>query len=96
MGASLLAVILPVYEARALCFVIIKRMFRWDSPKTGLNYDGNEYSHDGNTVVGDAHVDTTLGKGFGTTTSLAHAPEGMMNDSAHGGNNASAAMKLAE
>ena len=88
--ASLLATILPIWEARALCFVIIKRMLRWDSPKRGLNYDGNEYSHNGNVVVGDANVDTT---GFGSTTSPAHAPD--MNDSAHGGDKAGAALKMA-
>ncbi|DBA67694.1 TPA: urea active transporter, variant 2 [Trebouxia sp. C0005] len=93
VGASLLATILPVWEARALCFVIIKRMLHWDSPKRGLNYDGNEYSHNGNVVVGDANIDTTAGKGFGTTTSPAHAAA--MNDSAHGGDKASAALKLA-
>ncbi len=54
VSASLLALILPVWEARALCWVITKRLFRWDSPKTGLNYDGSEYSHNGNVVVGDA------------------------------------------
>lgn len=89
VGASLLATILPVWEARALCWVIIRRMAHWDKPQTGLNYDGNEYSHNGNVVVGDADVDTTAGKGFGTTTSPAHAP---MNDSAHGGNMANAAL----
>lgn len=93
VGASLLATILPIWEARALCFVIIKRMLRWDSPKRGLNYDGNEYSHNGNVVVGDANVDTTAGKGFGSTTSPAHAPD--MNDSAHGGDKAGAALKMA-
>lgn len=92
VGGSLLATILPIWEARALCFVII-RMLRWDTPKRGLNYDGNEYSHNGNVVVGDADIDTTAGKGFGTTTSPAHAPD--MNDSAHGGDEASAALKMA-
>jgi len=65
----------------------------WDTPKRGLNYDGNEYSHNGNVVVGDANIDTTAGKGFGTTTSPAHAPA--MNDSAHGGDKASTALKMA-
>ena len=97
VGASLVAVILPVYEARQLCWVIITRLFRWDSPSAGLNYQGNEMSHNGNTVVGDADIDVSAGKGFGTTTSPGHAylPHAM-NDSAHGGNQANAVLKATE
>ena len=33
VGASLLATILPIWEARAICIAIMKGLFTWSTPK---------------------------------------------------------------
>ena len=93
VGASLVALILPIWEARALCIIVMKGMFTGRRPKKPLKPDGTEYSVQDAVVVGDADVDTTAGKGSGTVDVVGGRPN-EFNDSAHGGGAANAALKL--
>ena len=93
VGASLLATILPIWEARAICIAILKGLFTWSTPKQPLKPDGREYNVTDAVVVGDADVDTTAAKGNGTI-GVVRGNMGELNDSAHGGGAASAALKL--
>lgn len=50
--ATLIAIFLPIWEARVLLMAICKHMFTWTSPNEGLKYDGTEFSHKPDLVDG--------------------------------------------
>lgn len=52
ISATLIAIFLPIWEARALLIVICKHMFTWTTPSEGLKYDGTEFSHKPDLVDG--------------------------------------------
>ena len=93
VGASLVALILPIWEARALCIAVMKGIFTGRQPKRPLKPDGTEYSVQDAVVIGDADVGTSAGKVSGTVDMVGGQPE-EFNDSAHGGRAANAALKL--
>lgn len=52
ISATLIAIILPIWEARAIIMVILKHMVTWTTPKEALKYDGTEFSHRPDLVDG--------------------------------------------
>ena len=52
LSATLIAIFLPIWEARALLIQICKHMFTWTTPTEGLKYDGTELSHKPDLVDG--------------------------------------------
>jgi hypothetical protein len=52
ISATLIAIILPIWEARGILTVICKHMFTWTTPKEALKYDGTEFSHHPDLVDG--------------------------------------------
>ncbi len=52
ISATLIAIILPIWEARGILTVIFKHMFTWTTPKEALKYDGTEFSHHPDLVDG--------------------------------------------
>ena len=52
ISAIIIAVVLPIWEARAILTVICKHMLTWTSPNEALKYDGTEHSHKPDLVDG--------------------------------------------
>ena len=52
ISATIIAVVLPIWEARAILTVICKHMLTWTSPSEALKYDGAEHSHKPDLVDG--------------------------------------------
>lgn len=52
LTATVIAVFLPIWEARALLIAICKHMFTWTPVHEPLKYDGTELSHHPELVDG--------------------------------------------
>lgn len=50
--ATVIAIFLPVWEARTLLIAMCKHMFTWTPVKEPLKYDGTEFSHHPELVDG--------------------------------------------
>ena len=83
LSATVIAVVLPIWEARALLIAICKHMVTWTPAQEGLKYDGTEFSHhpelvDGKLPSGKLPLDKPPSK------PLANAAYVKADDTAHG------------
>ena len=78
LSATVIAVFLPIWEARTLMAAICKRMFTWNPAQEGLKYNGTDYSHHPELVDGKLPLDEPSCK------PLADAAYVEADDTAHG------------